>query len=179
MRRFVLLMTALGAIFLKESFGKPTEVANSDVLDPVALTVNNTTETEATREQRSPQFGLLGGLLGGSDYYDYNDDARNYHYGNKRKYYHHKPFQHHRPHGFVGGHGCRGYGCGGGWQPDYGGHHTGQGASFASASAGSIGGGGPYGGGHSQANAQSASFSVGPFTASFSAAQSSSGQDGF
>lgn len=62
------------------------------------------------------------------------------------------------------------------WQPDYSNyHHTGQGASFASASAGSINGGGPYGGGHSQANAQSASFNVGPFSASFSAAQSSSG----
>jgi len=65
------------------------------------------------------------------------------------------------------------------WQPDYGHHHTGQGASFASASAGSIGGGGPYDGGHSQANAQSASFNVGPFSASFSAAHSSSGQNGF
>lgn len=61
------------------------------------------------------------------------------------------------------------------WQPNYGGH-TGQGASFASASAGSVGGSGPYGGGHSQANAQSASFNVGPFSASFSAAQSSAGQ---
>lgn len=66
------------------------------------------------------------------------------------------------------------------WQPNYGGHHhIGQGASFASASTGSIGGGGPYGGGHSQANAQSASFNVGPFSASFSAAQSLSGQNGF
>jgi len=62
------------------------------------------------------------------------------------------------------------------WQPDYGGY--GQGASFASASAGSVGGGGPYGGGHSQANAQSASFNIGPFSASFSSAQSL-GQTGF
>ncbi|XP_071572424.1 uncharacterized protein [Temnothorax nylanderi] len=175
MRR-LLLIAALGAIFLKESFGKPTETeANSDVLDPFVSTVNNTSEIEATREQRSPQFGLLGGY---SDYYDYNDDARSFRYGNRRKHY----YSHHRPHGFIGGHGCRGYGCGGGyvWQPDYGGHHhTGQGASFASASAGSIGGGGPYGGGHSQANAQSASFNIGPFSASFSAAQSASGQNGF
>ena len=65
------------------------------------------------------------------------------------------------------------------WQPDYGNHHTGQGASFASASAGSISGGGPYGGGQSGANAQSASFNIGPFSASFSAAQSSSGYNGF
>ncbi|XP_039306669.1 uncharacterized protein LOC105203807 [Solenopsis invicta] len=177
--RGLLLVTVFGAIFMRESFSKPTEtLANSDELDPVASTVNTTSEIEATREQRSPQFGLLGG---NSDYYDYNDDVRYNRYGSKRKYHHYnyyKPFN--RPHGIVGGHGCRGYGCGGGWQPDYGGHHhTGQGASFASASAGSIGGGGPYGGGHSQANAQSASFSVGPFSASFSAAQSSSGQNGF
>jgi len=66
------------------------------------------------------------------------------------------------------------------WQPDYGNHHhTGQGASFASASAGSISGGGPYGGGQSGAHAQSASFNIGPFSASFSAAQSSSGYNGF
>ncbi|XP_024893140.1 uncharacterized protein LOC112468256 [Temnothorax curvispinosus] len=108
MRR-LLLIAALGAIFLKESFGKPTEtVANSDVVDPVALTVNNTSEIEATREQRSPQFGLLGGY---SDYYDYNDDARSFRYGNRRKHY----YSHHKPHGFIGGHGCRGYGCGGGY----------------------------------------------------------------
>lgn len=68
---------------------------------------------EATREQRSPQFGLLGG---NSDYYDYNDDVRYNRYGSKRKYHHYnyyKPFN--RPHGIVGGHGCRGYGCGGGY----------------------------------------------------------------
>lgn len=39
-------MTAFGAIFLKESFGKPTEiVANSDVLDPIVSTATNTSET--------------------------------------------------------------------------------------------------------------------------------------
>ncbi|XP_011872841.1 PREDICTED: keratin, type I cytoskeletal 9-like [Vollenhovia emeryi] len=171
----LLLMFVLGAIFLRKSLGKPTEmIANSDLLDPVASAVNGS-EIETTREQRSPQFGLIGGY---GDYYDYNDDTRYFRYGNRRKYY----YKHHRPHGLVGGHGCRGYGCGGGyaWQPEYGGyHHTGQGASFASASAGSIGGGGPYGGGHGQANAQSASFNIGPFSASFSAAQSSSGQNGF
>ncbi|XP_036144422.1 uncharacterized protein LOC105834128 [Monomorium pharaonis] len=175
--RGLLLVTVVGAIFLRESFGKPTEmVANSNVLDPIASTVNNTSETETTREQRSPQFGLLGGY---SDY-DYNDDTRYFRYGSGRKYHHYKPFRPHKPHGLIGGYGCRGYGCGGGWQPDYGGHHhTGQGASFASASAGSIGGGGLYGGGQSQANAQSASFNIGPFSASFSSAQSSSGQNGF
>ncbi|KYQ46743.1 hypothetical protein ALC60_14264 [Trachymyrmex zeteki] len=173
--RSLLLITALSAIFLRESFGKPMEkMDNSDVLDPVALTVNESSEIEATREQRSPQFGLLGG------YSDYDYDDAYFRYGNKRKYHHYKPFRSHRPHGLIGGYGCRGgYGCGGGyggWQPDYGGH--GQGASFASASAGSVGGGGPYGGGHSQANAQSASFNIGPFSASFSAAQSL-GQTGF
>ncbi|CAL1681852.1 unnamed protein product [Lasius platythorax] len=172
MRRGLLLMMVLGVFFLRESLGKPTEmVANSDVLDPIASTVNNVSEIVATREQRSPQFGLLGNY---GDYSDY--DAPYYPFGNRRKFHHHKPY-HHKPHG---GHGCRRYGCGGGWQPDYGNHHhTGQGASFASASAGSISGGGPYGGGQSGANAQSASFNIGPFSASFSAAQSSSGYNGF
>lgn len=163
----------LGVFFLRESLGKPTEiVANSDALDPVALTVNSTSETVATREQRSPQFGLLGNY---GDYSDYDDNGSNYPFGNRRKFRHHKPY--HRP--YHGGYGCRRYGCGGGWQPEYGNyHHTGQGASFASASAGSISGGGPYGGGQSAANAQSASFNIGPFSASFSAAQSS-GYTGF
>ncbi|KYN07177.1 hypothetical protein ALC62_01843 [Cyphomyrmex costatus] len=179
--RSLLLIAALSAIFLRESFSKPMEkIDNSDVLDPVASIVNEFSENDTTREQRSPQFGLLGGY----NDYDYNDydDAYYFRYGNKRKYHHYKPFRPHRPHGLIGGYGCRGgYGCGGGyggWQPDYGGHHHGQGASFASASAGSVSGGGPYGGGHSEANSQSASFNIGPFSASFSTAQSS-GQTGF
>lgn len=64
-------------------------------------------EIISTREQRSPQFGLLGGY---SDY-DYNDDTRYFRYGNRRNHY----YKHRRPHGFVGGHGCHGYGCGGGY----------------------------------------------------------------
>lgn len=66
---------------------------------------------ETIREQRSPQFGLLGGY---SDYNDYNDAY--FRYGNGRKYHHHK---HHRPHGLIGGYGCRGYGCGGGYVEYY------------------------------------------------------------
>ncbi|XP_050455954.1 uncharacterized protein LOC126853882 [Cataglyphis hispanica] len=172
MRRDLFLTMVLGVFFLKESHCKPTEiVADSDVLDPVAITVNNESEIVATRKQRSPQYGLLGNY---GDYSDYDDNAPYFRFGHKRKLYQHKPY-HHKPHG------CRRYGCGGGWQPHYGNyHHTGQGASFASASAGSISGGGPYGGGQSGANAQSASFNIGPFSASFSAAQSSSGySDGF
>ncbi|XP_029168092.1 uncharacterized protein LOC114938348 [Nylanderia fulva] len=164
MKRSLLLIMVLGVLFLRESLSKPTKiVASSDVLDPIALTVNDKSEIVATREQRSPQFGLLGSY---GDYSDYDDN-----FFRSRRKFHHKPY--HRP----GGYGCRRYGCGGGggWQPDYGNyHHTGQGASFASASAGSINGGGPYGGGQSAANAQSASFNIGPFSASFSAAQSSS-----
>ncbi|KAL0124689.1 hypothetical protein PUN28_006499 [Cardiocondyla obscurior] len=174
--KYLLLMTALSAIFLRGSLGKPTEIVlNSKLLGATATIANKTSEIEITRKQRSPQYGLLGdsGVLGYSDY-DYNDDASSLRYGNRRKFY----YKHRRPHGLFGGHGCRRYGCGG-WQPDYGGHYGGQGTSFASASAGSIGGGGPYGGGQSQANAQSASFNIGPFSASFSAAQSSSGQNGF
>ncbi|XP_012219769.1 uncharacterized protein [Linepithema humile] len=164
MRRYLFLITILGVIFLKESLSKSAEIAaNSDVLDPVVLTVNNSSETDAKREQRSPQFGLLGGDI--SDYSDYDYGAR--FFGSKRKF-HRKPHYQHRPHG------CRGYGGCGGWQPNYGGHYGGQGASFASASAGSVGSG-PYGGGQSQANAQSASFNIGPFSASFSAAQSAAG----
>ncbi|RLU21610.1 hypothetical protein DMN91_005983 [Ooceraea biroi] len=175
MKKSVSLIIALCAIFLNQSHGKPTEIAkNADVLDPAASTANNNSSeavVETVREQRSPQFGLFDNY---GDYSDYGDNARFY-YGSKRKYHHHKPY-HHKP---IGGHGCRGYGCGGGLQPDYGGHYYGgQGSSFASASAGSIGGGGPYNGGHSGANAQSASFSVGPFSASFSSAQAS-GNSGF
>ncbi|XP_020278133.1 dormancy-associated protein 2-like [Pseudomyrmex gracilis] len=169
MKGDAVLFIALGVIFLttSKSFGKPTEtVETSDVPDPIASYVNTSSKLDTKREQRSPQFGLLGG----SDYSDYDYGAR--HFGSRRKH-HHKPY-----HGFGGG--CRGYNCGGGWQPDYGGHHhAGQGASFASASAGSVSGGGPYGGGHSQANAQSASFNIGPFSATFSAAQSSAGNTGF
>ncbi|XP_011269660.1 uncharacterized protein LOC105259435 [Camponotus floridanus] len=167
MKKSLFLIIVLGVFFLKESLGKPIEMlTNSDVLDPI--TVNNVSEIVATREQRSPQFGLLNNY---GDYSDYDDNVRYFPFGNKRKL--HKPY-HHRPHG------CRRFGCDGGWQPNYGNHHhTGQGASFASASAGSISGGGPYGGGQSGANAQSASFNIGPFSASFSAAQSSSGYNGF
>ncbi|XP_034939905.1 uncharacterized protein [Chelonus insularis] len=81
-------------------------------------------------------------------------------------------------HGFPGGHGCRGHGCGGGygWQPDYEGYYPDNqpGGSFATASAGSLGPS-PYGGSASQANAQSATFNFGPISASFSNAQASSG----
>lgn len=46
MNRGLLLIMVLGVFFLRESLGKPTEiVANSDALDPVALTVNSTSET--------------------------------------------------------------------------------------------------------------------------------------
>lgn len=65
------------------------------------------------------------------------------------------------------------------WQSGHDGHyHGGQAASFASASAGSIGGSG-YDGGHSGANAQSGSFTIGPISASFSSAQASSENNGF
>ena len=65
----------------------------------------------------------------------------------------------------------------GSYYPEYGGHYPshqqfGQGGSFATASAGSFGGG--HYGGNSQANAQSASFNFGPF--SFSVAQAEAGQ---
>ncbi|KAH0946397.1 hypothetical protein HN011_009632 [Eciton burchellii] len=178
MRRSVLLIIALSAILLNESHGKPTKTAeNTDALNPAASTANNPSEAivETVRKQRSPQFGLLDSY---GDYSDYDDNSRQFRFGSKRKI-HHKPYHHQKPHGLIGGHGCRGYDCGG-WQPDYGGHyHGGQGASFASASAGSISGGNPYDGGHSGANAQSASFSVGPFSASFSTAQASSGSNGY
>lgn len=60
------------------------------------------------REQRSPQFGLLQSY---GDYVDDNDSPRNFYVGNRRKVHHHKPHYHHKP--LIGGHGCRGYGCGG------------------------------------------------------------------
>jgi len=41
----LLLITALSAFFLRESFGKPMEkLDNSDVLDPVASIVNESSE---------------------------------------------------------------------------------------------------------------------------------------
>jgi len=43
----LLLITIFGAIYLKDSFGKPMEkmvMINSDVLDLVASTINNTSE---------------------------------------------------------------------------------------------------------------------------------------
>jgi len=42
----LLLITIFGAIYLKDSFGKPMEkmMINSEVLDSVASTINNTSE---------------------------------------------------------------------------------------------------------------------------------------
>jgi len=62
---------------------------------------------ETVREQRSPQFGLLDTY---GDYSDYDDNSRQFRLGSKRRV-HHKPYHHH--HGLTGGHGCRGYDCGG------------------------------------------------------------------
>ncbi|XP_014484122.1 PREDICTED: keratin, type I cytoskeletal 9-like [Dinoponera quadriceps] len=174
MRRVLLLIAVLSVISLRETSGKPTEIAtSSDTLipDPVALTgSSNLSGTDTMRKQRSPQYGLLSDYGDYDGDSDYDDSSRHFLSGHKRKF--HKP---HKPFGLIGGHGCRGYDCGG-----YGGHHQGgQGGSFATASAGSVGGGeGPYGGGHSEANAQSASFSFGPYSATFSVAQSSSGRRG-
>ncbi|XP_044578107.1 uncharacterized protein LOC123260814 isoform X2 [Cotesia glomerata] len=82
----------------------------------------------------------------------------------------------HRKHNFPRGHGCRGHGCLGIGprprpRPDHGGYYpnNNQAGTFATASAGSSGAG------NTQANAQSASFNFGPFSASFSSAQASSG----
>jgi len=63
---------------------------------------------ETVREQRSPQFGLLDTY---GDYSDYDDNSRQFRFGSKHKV--HKPYHHHKPHGLIGGHGCRGYDCGG------------------------------------------------------------------
>ncbi|KAG7189352.1 hypothetical protein KM043_017002 [Ampulex compressa] len=168
----VLLLLGFGTIALCQEPGKLTTVllsSDAKSLNAVDLGMAASLETENNRQQRSPQFGLLSDY---GDYSDYEDEAR--HLGHKFK-----PHKHHKPVGYHGGYGCRGIECGGGWNPGYGGHHeSGHGGSFATASAGSSGGGG-YHGGHSEANAQSASFSVGPYTASFSVAQAASNGHNF
>jgi len=46
MRNVLFLITILGVIFVKESLSKPLEIVeNSDVLDPIVLIVNNSSET--------------------------------------------------------------------------------------------------------------------------------------
>lgn len=57
---------------------------------------------DVKREQRSPQFGLLGDY---GDYLGFNDNSR---LGHRRPLHKH----HYRP---LGTHGCRGYHCGGGY----------------------------------------------------------------
>uniref|UniRef100_A0A0C9PZC9 SYDE2 protein n=1 Tax=Fopius arisanus TaxID=64838 RepID=A0A0C9PZC9_9HYME len=77
----------------------------------------------------------------------------------------------------LGGHGCRGHGCGGGpgWRPPgYGGYYPQNhpaSNSFATASTGSFANHGVP----AQANAHSASFNIGPYSATFSIAQAFSG----
>lgn len=67
--------------------------------------VYNSLFIDTTREQRSPQFGLLGDY---GDYSDYVDGPRHLHLGLKRKIP--KP---HKPFGLIGGHECGDHGCGG------------------------------------------------------------------
>ncbi|XP_015111021.1 spidroin-2-like [Diachasma alloeum] len=106
------------------------------------------------------------------DFYDDGPSSRHL-FGRRKKK---RP---HYNHG-LGGHGCRGHGCDGGYgwqQPGHGGYYPQNqagGSSFATASAGSVGPLGPHGA-SSQANAQSASFNFGPYSATFSVAQASSG----
>ncbi|XP_066601262.1 uncharacterized protein [Prorops nasuta] len=177
MRDFNILVIVFSFIVLKISYGKPSKILTSlRPLDSITDLTNDPTNTsEILRKQRSPIF--LDDYDDDDYSYEEDDGARHLLFGHKRKK--HKPLLG----GFLSGHGCRGgYNCGG-WQPDYGGHYQGHqpashGGSFATASAGSLGngGGGPHGP-HSEANAQSASFSFGPYTATFSVAQASSGRN--
>ncbi|XP_033334372.2 uncharacterized protein LOC117225154 [Megalopta genalis] len=178
-----LSVAILCAFFLDACPAKPAEVLadGSSQLNPLEQQLINAVETDAKRAQRSPQFGFPDGGFG--SYPDYDGDGP---FDDGIRRHRHK----HRPEG------CGEFGCGGegfgplpGYYPSAGGSSqaTAQasagsnggpfgGGSEASASAGSSGSGGPFGGeGGSQANAQSASFNVGPFSASFSIAESSSG----
>ncbi|XP_063993289.1 uncharacterized protein LOC135170973 [Diachasmimorpha longicaudata] len=107
------------------------------------------------------------------DFYDDGPSSRHL-FGRRKKK---RPHYNH----FLGGQGCRGHGCDGGygWQrPGHGGYYPQNqvgGSSLAMASAGSTG---PLGNAPSQANAQSASFKFGPYSATFSVAQASSGGGG-
>ncbi|XP_051167949.1 uncharacterized protein LOC127285805 [Leptopilina boulardi] len=164
---FLLIINVL--FIIVGSHGKPMN--NDNLVGLVVVTPESTVLDSAeifndvVRVQRSPQ----GGLLNDDAFEDYSDDPEGRHL-HKRK---HKRKYH-------GGFGChRKHGCGG-WQggyfPTYGGHYPfhqqfGQGGSFATASGGFFGGG--HHGGNGHANAQSASFNLGPF--SFNLAQAGAG----
>ncbi|XP_043287862.1 uncharacterized protein [Venturia canescens] len=162
-----ILLAGICTLFLvTKSMGQETETSgirekllNSGKLMVVAKKMEEI--DGGLREKRAPQFD--------EDYDDYSDVAESRHlrFGHRRR-------KHRKPHYHGGQGGCRGHGCyqGYGWQPQQGGYYN-QGQGFASATAGSNFF--PNGGGQSQANAQSATFSFGPYSATFSHAEASSG----
>nr|XP_034171817.1 uncharacterized protein LOC117600456 [Osmia lignaria] len=159
-----LLLFSLNALFYA-CLAKPAEkLSNPGSLNPVQLMEVVSVDADQNREQRSPQFGLLG-----EDYSDYSEEEEERTFDHHRKHKHHK----HKPEGFHG-HPTGHYG---GYQPPE--HYyppsTGGGGSFATASAGSIDSHGKPFGGQSHANAQTASFSFGPYSATFSVAEAASG----
>ncbi|XP_078049288.1 uncharacterized protein LOC144476356 [Augochlora pura] len=177
--RFVTVAVLCAVSFAACSAKPAVTLANgSSQLDPLQQQLITAVETDAKRAQRSPQFGFPDGGFGPGPEF-----GGEFGEGNRR--YPHRP----RPEG-CGEFGCgEGFGPLPGYYPSAGGssQSTAQaqagsnggpfgGGSSASASAGASGSDGPFGGeGGSQANAQSASFNVGPFSASFSIAESSSG----
>ncbi|XP_012149884.1 uncharacterized protein LOC105663714 [Megachile rotundata] len=138
---------------------QPTGLSDPASLNPVEVASN----TGNNRDQRSPQFGLLD-----ADYSDYDvEEERTFDHHRKHKHHKHKP----------DGYNFYPSGQYGGYRPEY--HpQPSVGGSFATASAGSVDSyGKPVG--QSQANAQSASFSFGPYSASFSVAEASSGSQNY
>ncbi|XP_076283749.1 uncharacterized protein LOC143210619 [Lasioglossum baleicum] len=175
------LPVALLCAFFVVCPAKPTEVLTADgssALNPLQQQLITAVETDVKRAQRSPQFGFAG-EGGFAPFPEFDDDRR---FENHHRHHH----RHQRPEG------CGEFGCGGegfgpqpGFYPSGGSSEStaqasagsnGFGGSVASANAESSGFNGPSGGGGgSQANAQSASFNFGPYSASFSIAESSSG----
>ncbi|XP_033343183.1 uncharacterized protein LOC117230160 [Bombus vosnesenskii] len=161
----IVSLFVLCAVMCQTCLAKPAKVLqNPESLSPVQQEEAISTVSDNKREQRSPQFGFLNG--------DYSDSDLDFEEGERSFKHHYK--HHHKPAG------CRDYPCGqypGYVPPVYPSYPTqgGTSGSFATASAGSINANGPTGG-QSHSNAQSASFNFGPYSASFSVAESSSGQ---
>ncbi|XP_076763403.1 uncharacterized protein LOC143430852 [Xylocopa sonorina] len=161
----IISLLVVCAVFCEICVAKPTEVLQSPrSLSPAQQTEVASTVDENKREQRSPQFGFLD-----EDYSDSGSD-----------FVVERSFKHHRKHHHKPG-GCGD--CSYGQYPSYPppaiypvpSYPQQGGGSFATASAGSIDSHGrPEG--QSHANAQSASFNIGPYSASFSIAEASSGQ---
>ncbi|CAL7939805.1 unnamed protein product [Xylocopa violacea] len=162
------------AVLCKTCLAKPADALQSPrSLSPVQQTEVVSTVDDNKREQRSPQFGFLD-----EDFADTDSD-----FIEERRLKHHRK-HHHKP----GGCGDCSYGqypsypSPGGYPPPaiypVPAYPQQGGGSFATASAGSIDSHGrPEG--QSHANAQSASFNFGPYSASFSIAEASSGGQRF